>query len=148
MPILRPATPDEKEFCRELHWRTMRAYVEAIWGWNEAEQSQRFESAFDPSRTQIIEHDGQAIGMLVVDRAADPVKLMSIEIAPGYQNRGYGSAVIGRIVREAKNQAVWLQVLKVNRAKGLYERLGFVVVGETPTHWQMLRDPGKTGAAT
>lgn len=148
MPTLRPATPDDKEFCRALHWQTMRAYVEATWGWNQAEQSQRFDAAFDPSRTQIIEQDGQAIGMLVVDRATDPVKLMSIEIMPGYQGRGYGSEVIGGIVREAMDRPVWLQVLKVNRAKGLYERLGFVVVGETPTHWQMLRDPGKTGATT
>lgn len=142
MPSLRPATKDDKDFCRDLHWRTMRAYVEATWGWDEMDQLARFEIAFDSSRVEIIEQDGRAIGMLVVERESDPVRIVSIEIAPEHQRRGIGSALIARIIREAGGRPVWLQVLKANPAKALYERLGFVVVAETPTHWQMLRGIG------
>ena len=138
MPSLRPATQDDKKFCRELHWRTMRAYVEATWGWDDVDQQARFEAAFDPARTEIIEVRGEAIGMLVVDRGSDPLRIVSIEIAPGHQRRGIGSTLIDRIVDEADGRPVSLQVLKANPAKALYERLGFTVVAETPTHWQML----------
>ncbi|MFT3805457.1 GNAT family N-acetyltransferase [Arenimonas sp.] len=138
---LRPATPNDKVFCHELHWRTMRDYVEATWGWDEADQSQRFEAGFDPSRTEIIEQDGKPIGMLIVDRTTNPVRLLSIEISPEQQGLGYGAAIISRVVRESAGKPVWLQVLKVNPAKALYERLGFVSIGETATHWQMLHGP-------
>lgn len=140
-PSFRQATTHDKSFCRDLHWRTMRAYVEATWGWDDADQAQRFEAGFHPSRTEIIEDRGQPIGMLVVDRASDPVRLLSIELSPEHQNRGLGSAIIRQIIREAGGRSVWLQVLKVNPAKQLYERLGFVTIEQTETHWQMLRGP-------
>jgi ribosomal protein S18 acetylase RimI-like enzyme len=38
---------------------------------------------------------------------------------------------------------VTLQVLKVNPARRLYERLGFRVTGETPTHFLMLHEHGE-----
>lgn len=45
------------------------------------------------------------------------------------------------VIREAGARPVWLQVLKVNPARALYERLGFRVVGQSDTHWHMLREP-------
>ena len=40
---------------------------------------------------------------------------------------------------------VELQVIKVNPARGLYERLGFVVAGESETHWEMHWEPPSDG---
>ena len=34
-----------------------------------------------------------------------------------------------------------IDALKANPAKALYQRLGFRLIGETETHWQMLHDP-------
>lgn len=144
MPAFRPATNLDKEFCWDLHCLTMRTYVDATWGWNEAEQRSRFETAFDPECTTIIEQDRRPVGMLVVEDTTTPVRLWSIEIAPEFQRQGLGSAIIADIIGRAAGQPVWLQVLKVNRAKVLYERLGFVVIGETATHWQMQCGAPKT----
>ncbi len=65
------------------------------------------------------------------------IKLVPSRPLPEYQRRGVGSAVIKDVNREATEQElpVTLGVLKVNpRAQALYEKLGFVVNGETETH--------------
>ncbi|MGD1931063.1 MAG: GNAT family N-acetyltransferase [Leptolyngbyaceae cyanobacterium] len=48
-------------------------------------------------------------------------------IYPGLQRQGYGSQVIGDIIAQAdeKGLPVELQVVKINPAIALYERLGF-----------------------
>jgi len=134
----RQATNLDGPFCWHLHKLSMRAYVEATWGWDEADQVRRFEASFRPAAVQIVELDDEPIGMLSVDTQAVPIDILSLEILPAFQRRGYGTAVIQEILRAAAGQPVRLQVLKVNPARSLYERIGFVVSGETETHWQML----------
>lgn len=119
----------------------MRPYVEATWGWDEADQLTRFKASFEPSLRQIIELGDQPIGVLHVDVARSPIRLLSIQLLPAFQRQGHGTALIGEVLRQAKERPVWLQVLKANPAKSLYQRLGFRVVGDTETHWEMLRDP-------
>jgi ribosomal protein S18 acetylase RimI-like enzyme len=59
-----------------------------------------------------------------------------VEILPAFRGRGLGSAIVRDLLAEAhaRSVPVTLQVLKENpRARGLYERLGFAVTGETDT---------------
>jgi len=67
--------------------------------------------------------------------------ISSIELLPECQNRGIGTHLIKTVIQdaEAKGKRVALQVLKVNPARQLYERLGFVMTGETATHILMAR---------
>lgn len=138
---LRAATHADRAFCWQLHAQTMRAYVDATWGWDEVDQRARFEQGFDVAALRIVEVDGTPVGALKVDTGGMPVRLLSIAIAPSHQRRGLGAALIEHVVREAGNAPVWLQVLKVNPARRLYRRLGFVVIDETATHWRMERTP-------
>ena len=71
-----------------LHSAAMRAHVERIWGWDEALQSEMFRSRFDPSATQVIQYDAQAIGMLSVEKRERDLFIRQIQILPAYQNRG------------------------------------------------------------
>ena len=119
----------------------MRPYVEATWGWDEADQLARFTASFEPSLRHIIELGDQTIGVLHVDLQGSPVRLIDIQLLPAFQRQGHGTALIGTLLRQAGERPVWLQVLKANPAKSLYQRLGFRVVGDTETHWEMLRDP-------
>jgi ribosomal protein S18 acetylase RimI-like enzyme len=79
------------------------------------------------------------VGVLQVKRTEAEVVLQNIRIAPAWQRRGLGTAIIQDILGEARYDGlpVALRVLKVNPARRLYERLGFAVTGETPTHYKM-----------
>ena len=136
---LRPATQDDHDFLWWLHCHTMRSYVEQTWGWDENLQVRRFEEHFDPTAREIIECNGVAIGCISVERRNDLILLGVIEIAPEYQNQGIGTRLITDLQGEGKRQGVpvQLQVLRVNPARRLYQRLGFEIVGETETHYVM-----------
>jgi ribosomal protein S18 acetylase RimI-like enzyme len=144
MITLRPAQEDDYAFLWELHRTAMRPYVEATWGWDEAWQADYFRAHVAFSRCQIIQSAGVEVGALVVETQSDRVFLDLIEIFPAYQRAGIGTAVIRQVLAQATQQGlpVALQVLKVNPARVLYERLGFVVTEETATHYLMSTPAG------
>jgi len=136
---LRPATESDYDFLWWLHGATMRTYVAAIWGWDEAVQRQLFQDRFDPARLEIIESDGEAVGYISVERHREFILLGAIEVAPEVQSQGIGSRLIRDLQDEAERKCIplRLQVLQGNPARGLYERLGFAATGETETHIMM-----------
>jgi ribosomal protein S18 acetylase RimI-like enzyme len=73
--------------------------------------------------------------------------LAEIEILPEWQGRGIGSAVVRSLMREAasRQKPLTLRVLHINqRARTLYERLGFQPFREIETHSYLYWD-GATG---
>ena len=121
----------------------MQHYVAQTWGWDEAWQRNTFQQHFNPAECQIIAYQGRACGVVSVLERETEVFLKFIEVLPDYQNQGIGTAVIKSILEEAQHSGkpVSLQVLKVNPARSLYERLGFLNTGETATHYLMRATP-------
>ena len=122
----------------------MRGYVDAAYGpWVDVVQREFFQARIDRGLLQVVLAGGGVVGLLEVDDRFATVYIQNIAIAPGTQRRGLGTAIIRDLQRKAgaRGATVELQVMKVNPAKRLYERLGFVVTGETETHFQ-LRWPG------
>jgi len=119
----------------------MKPYVEKTWGWDEQWQAQRFRNRFDPTTRQVIERDGVPIGCISVERREGSIFLAVIKIAPDHQNRGIGTKLVRALLDEADGRGVpvELQVLKVNLVRRFYERLGFAVIGETETHYLLMR---------
>jgi ribosomal protein S18 acetylase RimI-like enzyme len=138
-PRLRPATEADHPFLWRLHCEAMRAHVEATWGWDEADQRRRFDAAFEPERVSIVMVRDEPVGMLRVERRPDEMVLVVVEVLPEWQGQGIGTRVVSRVVQEAGGVPVSLHVLKGNPARALYERLGFVIDGETATHVTMCR---------
>ena len=118
----------------------MREYVIATWGtWWEEQSRQETVEQVTAGRTEIIELDGQAIGVQLVDRPGTHIQLVQLYIAKEFQRRGFGTRLLKRLLEEARgsNLPIRLRVLAVNPAKALYERLGFVVVERTPERYSM-----------
>ena len=136
---LRPATAGDYDFIYKVKTTTLREYIAQTWGWNEVDQQARFGALFDPAQWQVVQLDGRDIGVLCLEREEGGLFLANIEILPPFQNRGIGTRIIEDILASARRDClpVRLQVLKVNPARRLYERLGFVVTGETDTHYLM-----------
>ena len=114
----------------------MQQYVVQTWGWDESWQRKYFQQHFAPEECQIITFQRKDVGVLSVRKQETEVFLKFIEVLPEYQNQGIGTTVLKSILEEAHDtgQAVCLQVLKVNPARSLYERLGFLINGETTIH--------------
>jgi ribosomal protein S18 acetylase RimI-like enzyme len=84
--------------------------------------------------------EGEDVGMISTAGHEKTVELVSVRVAPAFQRRGIGTRLVEEILAEARRQRlrVELSVLKTNpKAKKFYERLGFVVAGETKTHYRL-----------
>src|SRR4028118_793867 len=126
---LRQAIKEDCDFLYGLHCSAMRGYVEAIWGWDAAWQQRHFEQNFKPEVNQIIMLHGQDIGLVSVQQTGNELFISNVQILSEHQNKGIGSFIISKVIEQAQQQGrpVTLQVLKVNPARRLYERLDFVV---------------------
>ena len=143
MPIQltrRPATTDDVPFLMGLRRQTMDTYLSAsgaCTGYDDhlALLMYRFDCA------EVLLRDGVPVGLLKVSRDSAQWKLIQIQLVPKLQGQGLGAELLAKVIAEANNAnvAVALSVLKANPARALYERLGFVVVGETEHEFDMLR---------
>lgn len=139
--MLRQATEADYDFLYRLHVVAMKDLVAQIWGWDDAWQERYFAAHFDAASSRIVVIDGGDAGVVAVVWGEGDAFLANIEVLPEYQGRGLGTALVRHVIAEAdaRGLPVHLQVLKINPARRLYERLGFVATGETETHDLMLR---------
>ena len=141
---LRPATAADRDWLWQTKTRCLRGYVEQTYGaWDEDIQRARFDATFDATEMQIISVAGREAGFLAAKHEPAEIQLFNLMIAPEFQNGGLGTAVLRELLAgaRARRVPVRLQVMKVNPARGLYERLGFTVTEETPTHFRMRWQP-------
>ena len=137
---LRFPRAEELDSLLELHRASMGGYIEAAWGpWDDGLQRSFWNERVAKGLLQVIEVGGVVAGLLEVHRSEGAVEVVNLELAPEFQRAGIGSAILVDIQEEAaaRGAGVVLQVLKVNPARRLYERLGFVATGETEWHTQM-----------
>ena len=141
---LRPGSPADLEWAFELHRTTLREYVEPIWGWDDVLQRCLFTDTFDRETCQIIQVDGQDVGVLMLDERPDELYVSRLELLPAWQGRGLGTSIMLWLlhVAHAGGRPVRLHVLKTNaRAAALYERIGLRVVASEPVKVMMRSTP-------
>ena len=136
----RTATQADYAWLFELKKASMGGYIDEVYGWNDADQEVYFKRDFFPEEITIITIDGVDAGMHVVEKEERGYFLRRIEVHPDFQGRGIGSAVIQDILDRARSEEgrVRLMVFRINPAQQLYKRLGFEIVRETKTHYEMV----------
>ena len=118
----------------------MRSPVERAWGWDKEFQHNYFDGNFEPKKRLIISVEDEDLGVLQAEWRTDSLFLANNEILPSHQGRGIGTRIVQDLLVRARRESlpVTLQVLLGNlRALGFYERLGFVITGETETSYHM-----------
>ena len=136
----RKAYASDSEFVFTVKKAAFREYIEQGWGWDDDYQRELHNRRFAAQDVCIIQFRGTDVGFLATSSTSDTLKVNQIFILPEYQGKGLGSACMTRIIDDANRaqKSVTLQVLKVNpRAIAFYQRLGFLIVGESSTHLQM-----------
>ena len=139
---VRKARATDSEFVFVVKEAAFREYVEQIWGWEDIYQRDLHNRRFASQDVRIIQLNGTDVGFLSASNTSDMLKVDQLYILPEYQGKGIGAACMKRIIDDAalEQKPVTLQVLKINtRATAFYQRLGFTIVDENTTHFQMKR---------
>lgn len=137
---LRPASEEDQDFCRQVHHRAYHDVVERQFGrWDDAQQDGFFAEAWHQLQLNVIEADGHPIGCLCCETQPEQILLLEIFLLPALQGNGIGTKLIRQEQAAAAKQGLplRLRVLKENRARQLYQRLGFQDTGEDATHYLM-----------
>ena len=131
---LRSACSADFGFAWSLYRGLMKPLtVELLGRWNEPGQKRVVELALTQEGTSIIVIDGSDVGWLQLGESSNAIYLGQLYLAPELQNRGIGTAIVSELRDKARQagKAFTLDVMKNNRARFFYERLGFQVIGQT-----------------
>jgi ribosomal protein S18 acetylase RimI-like enzyme len=139
--VLRPARPDDFEFCADLYFAGMDEIVRKL-SLDRASQVAGFKKRWDVSQVRIITLDGTDIGWVQTANKDDALFLAQLFVDGAFQRRGIGSEVVEHLIGEATQvgQAMTLGVVKTNPALRLYQRLGFRITHEDDRKLYMRRE--------
>jgi ribosomal protein S18 acetylase RimI-like enzyme len=142
LAVLRPATEADRDFLLELYASTREQELAQV-DWDEgarqafvehqfSAQDQHYRSNYPGATLDVIEVEGERAGRLYVYRGEEDIRIMDIAVAPEFRGRGIGTALIEELMAEAGStgRSLSIHVEMQNPARALYERLGFVAVGE------------------
>lgn len=156
---LRPLTDDDRELLRaaclvNMNWVEPRFSLDDL---DSRPELAHYFTAFDASRDYgFAAVDGGAVlavAWVVFLSADDPgygfvadgVPELSITTFEGHRGRGLGAAVLDAVIEEARRRGlpgISLSVEDGNRARHLYERAGFRVIGRNGNADTMLLELG------
>jgi ribosomal protein S18 acetylase RimI-like enzyme len=154
-PAIRPATPADEAFLRRMLWIAVQFResdpppAPAVEPPELSKYTQGFGRRGD--RGFVAMCDDEAVGaawcrLLTASDpgygyVADDVPELSVAVLPGHRGKGLGGRLIVRLTTDlaAAFDAVSLSVVPDNPARRLYERLGFVKVGELEHAWTMVK---------
>ena len=150
---LRPAGPDDAEALYRIYASTREAELAAL-PWEEAAkqafvrlqftaQDRHYRSAHPQASFDVIVAGDEVLGRLYVDRAPGALVIVDVALAPEHRGRGIGTALLCAVLSEADSagKPVRLHVQRGNRARRLYERLGFELVAGDDVYVALQRAP-------
>ena len=139
MYSIRPATAEDLEPMMTIGHEGIRPYVEALWGWVQADQERAFRDQFTLQDISIVEIAGISVGYLKIEEHHDHIFLAGIYLGAEHRGSGLGTEVMRGVIQQARERRkqIRLRVLRSNPARHLYGRLGFRETECTATHVHM-----------
>lgn len=150
----RPIGPDDEEFLYRVYASTREEELRPV-PWTEDEKAaflrQQFhaqhvfyQEQYGGARFEVILLDDEPIGRLYVDRRDDEIRIVDIALGPAHRGRGIGGGIVRGLLAEAAvaDKPVRIHVERLNPARRLYERLGFVEIADKGVYALMEWRPG------
>ena len=132
---LRAAKPADRPFVESVYFETQRRIIEKLFSWRGDEiKRTKFDEVYSESETSIVDADGRDVGWMSVRQMLDgSLDLDALYLLPAARNKGLGTALIQQVIERAAAAGAPLTVstAKINPARRLYERLGFVMTHES-----------------
>ena len=150
MPVtFRPARPEDEPFLYELYRSTRSEdlgaempggpHLDALLRMQFTGQQHSYAAQYPRADHDIILLDGRPIGRVMVERGAEENRGVDIALLPEFRGSGVGGAIIQGLLDEARRagKPFRIHVVRTNRAKRLYDRLGFKEIADIGTHYVM-----------
>jgi GNAT superfamily N-acetyltransferase len=152
----RPIEPGDAPFLCRVYASTREEELRPV-PWSAAEKDaflrQQFQAQhayyqehYDATRFEVILRDGRPIGRLYVARWKDEIRIVDIALLPEHRGAGIGTAILQDLLAEAAaaGKPVRIHVERLNPARRLYERLGFVPIEDKGVYYLMEWQPAAT----
>lgn len=146
---LRPVRADEGNFWREVFYDSRREHFLTL-GLNENDLNNLLEFQFQaqeldykknyPRASNDVVLFGDApVGRVILSTEHNDLHLIDIAVLTEFRGRGFGTQILEWLFEESRriNLPIRFYVEKINPAFRLYERLGFKVVADINSHFQM-----------
>jgi ribosomal protein S18 acetylase RimI-like enzyme len=144
---LRPAVKNDFDYCKRLYFEGMSRIIDEL-SLDRVVQAVSFQGQWVLTEVRIITLDGSDVGWLQSTVQPDGIFIAQLFVDGPFQGRGIGTEVMNRLIDDHFGRAMLLEVVKINPALRLYERLGFRMTGEDGHKFCMRRDPEETPAET
>lgn len=139
---LRMARPEDDAELFALHAAAAADYPPAIAGEGSQQSLRSLWDARQRDNIRVIEVAGAIRGFIDMVETPEQVEICEFVVDGALRGGGLGTAILRDIARGACPRPVVLSVLKtLPRARSLYERAGFVPIGETRLRIIMRREP-------
>ncbi len=135
--VLRPITAEDAEQLFRIYAST-RVEELSVLPWTEAQKEAFLRMQFHAQHTHYQTHSpdadyllvvkaGTPVGRLYLHRRKDALHIIDVALLPEARGSGLGGALLGEVLDEARaaGKVVRIYVERTNRARRLYERLGF-----------------------
>lgn len=138
-----PASEADFDPLLALRIQVMREHLERLGRFDPARARQRFRDSFDARHMRLIHCDGVLAGCVALLPDETGREVSNFYLAPAYQNRGLGGAIMTALLDEADRDGMrlHLQVLRFSPAIRFYERHGFSATHEDDWDLYMAREP-------
>jgi ribosomal protein S18 acetylase RimI-like enzyme len=137
---LRAITPEDAELLARIYAST-RTEELSVLPWTQAQKDAFLRSQFEAQHAHYQQHYVGAdflvvmrgelpLGRLYLFRSARELRIVDIALLPEHRGTGLGRALLEELLRvaEVEGRKVSIHVERMNRALGLYQRLGFRTV--------------------
>lgn len=143
--VFRDACETDKELLLKIYGSTRSEELALVTFWDDNQklafihhqfqaQDFHYKKHYPDAQYSIIIYEGKEAGRIYVERNQMPEKIhvIDISILPEFRNKGIATTIFRQLQDEAKqtNKSLSIHVEKFNKAKQLYERLGFVIKSE------------------
>lgn len=125
-----------REDAFSLYAQSLRPYIEAVYGWDEKSQRERFAGSYPSEGLFSLYRAKEDIGLLALRGPGLHVALLLIR--PEFQNQGLGREVMAEL--HNRNQTITLSSFKLNtHAVRFYQALGYTIIGEDEHFYDLSR---------
>lgn len=137
---MRNAQNSDLEITYLIKSKSIKPYVNKIWGWSESYQREIHKDNFTALDTQIIKYKEQEIGYIAITETDKEIYIENLLIVEEFQNLGIGKEIMEKVIEKASSEKklIRLQVFKINsNAQRFYQKLGFENALEKEYHIEM-----------